>query len=108
MSWEDDGGSSTNGGGECIVARVYSAYIQYCERGVANGSISESHREETIEERLLVPLSSKHDLALAALDVDSDVLEVEMSNSMVELRQRLERLLVKPPPTPIDASQLPA
>ncbi len=34
--------------------------------------------EETIEENLLATLSAKHELALAALDVDSDLDEVEM------------------------------
>jgi integrase len=30
---------------EWLVARVCSAYIQYCERGVANGSVSADHRD---------------------------------------------------------------
>jgi superfamily II DNA/RNA helicase len=54
--------------------------------------------EQTIEERLLGLLSAKHDLALAALDVESSV-------SQVELKRRLERLLGDHPLAPIDASQ---
>jgi integrase len=34
--------------GEWLVARVCSEYIQYCERGVANATISESHRYNTV------------------------------------------------------------
>jgi superfamily II DNA/RNA helicase len=61
--------------------------------------------EETIEERLLGTLSAKHDLALAALDVDSDVSEVELRSGMDELKRRLEQLLGTKPPAPIDQSQ---
>jgi superfamily II DNA/RNA helicase len=61
--------------------------------------------EDTIEERLLATLSAKHDLALAALDVESDVTEVELHSGMEELKRRLERLLGNQPITPIDESQ---
>jgi hypothetical protein len=61
--------------------------------------------EETIEERLLATLSAKHDLALAALDVDSEVNEVELQSGMDELKRRLERLLGAQPAAPIDVSQ---
>jgi SNF2 family DNA or RNA helicase len=61
--------------------------------------------EETIEERLLGTLSAKHDLALAALDVDSDVSEVELRSGIDELKRRLEQLLGTKPPAPIDTSQ---
>ncbi len=61
--------------------------------------------EDTIEERLLGTLSAKHDLALAALDVDSDVSEVELRSGLNELKRRLEQLLGKKPAAPIDASQ---
>ena len=61
--------------------------------------------EETIEERLLGTLSAKHDLALAALDVDSDVSEVELRSGMDELKRRLEQLLGQQPAAPIDTSQ---
>jgi len=49
--------------------------------------------EGTIEEKLLATLSAKHDLALAALDMESDVREVALSSGMEELKQRLEILL---------------
>jgi superfamily II DNA or RNA helicase len=61
--------------------------------------------EDTIEEKLLGTLSAKHDLALAALDVDSEVSEVELRSGMEELKRRLERLLGEKPATPIDVSQ---
>ncbi len=61
--------------------------------------------EDTIEERLLGTLSAKHDLALAALDVDSNVSEVEMRGGIDELKRRLEQLLGQPTAAPIDASQ---
>jgi superfamily II DNA or RNA helicase len=61
--------------------------------------------EDTIEERLLGTLSAKHNLALAALDFESDVSEVELRSGMEELKKRLEKLLGKKPATPIDSSQ---
>jgi len=61
--------------------------------------------EDTIEERMLGTLSAKHDLALAALDVDSNVTEVELRSGMEELKRRLEQLLGEKPATPIDASR---
>lgn len=60
--------------------------------------------EDCIEERLLSTLSAKHDLALAALDVDSEVTSVELQSGMEELKRRLERLLGEKPPMPIDES----
>lgn len=38
-------GEMSGGGGEWLVARVCSDYLQYCERGAANGSISRGHRD---------------------------------------------------------------
>ena len=49
--------------------------------------------EGTIEEKLLATLSAKHDLALAALDMESDVREVALASGMEELKRRLEVLL---------------
>ena len=49
--------------------------------------------EETIEEKLLGTLAAKHDLALAALDMESNVREVALASGMEELKQRLEVLL---------------
>jgi len=45
LSWADDT-SETNG--PWLVAKVCSEYISYCERGLAAGSISKSHRENTV------------------------------------------------------------
>jgi superfamily II DNA or RNA helicase len=61
--------------------------------------------EQTIEERMLGTLSAKHDLAMAALDVNSNVDMVELRSGIEELRSRLERLIGKVPPAPIDASE---
>jgi superfamily II DNA/RNA helicase len=49
--------------------------------------------EGTIEEKLLATLSAKHDLALAALDMESNVQEVALASGIEELKQRLEVLL---------------
>lgn len=60
--------------------------------------------EATIEERMLETLAAKHDLALAALDVDSDVSEVKLQGGMEALKRRLERLTGVKPTAPIDES----
>ena len=49
--------------------------------------------EGTIEEKLLATLSAKHDLALAALDMESNVREVALASGIEELKRRLEVLL---------------
>jgi len=49
--------------------------------------------EGTIEEKLLATLSAKHDLALAALDMESDVKEVALASGIEELKHRPEVLL---------------
>jgi superfamily II DNA or RNA helicase len=59
----------------------------------------------TIEEKLLGTLSAKHDLALAALDIESKVREVALSSGMEELKRRLEVLLGTPPHAAIDESE---
>jgi len=61
--------------------------------------------EGTIEESLLNTLSAKRDLALAALDFDSDVTQVDLSTGVDELRRRLEVLLGAHPEAPVDMSQ---
>ena len=61
--------------------------------------------EGTIEERLLTTLSSKHDLALAALDMESDVREVALSSGVEELRRRLEVLLGAKAHAPVDETE---
>src|SRR6266403_1667740 len=61
--------------------------------------------EETIEEKLLGTLAAKHDLALAALDMDSDVREVALASGMEELKQRLEVLLGAKPHGAVDETE---
>ena len=61
--------------------------------------------EGTIEENLLNTLSAKHELALAALDPDSDIDEVELASGMEELKRRLEVLLGAVPEAPLDESE---
>ena len=61
--------------------------------------------EDTIEEKLLTTLSAKHELALAALDAESDVDVVDMVSGMEELKRRLEVLLGAAPEAPVDESQ---
>ena len=53
--------------------------------------------EQTIEENLLATIAAKKDLALAALDSDSDVDEVRMESGLTELKSRLEVLLGSQP-----------
>jgi len=60
--------------------------------------------EETIEEKLLYTLSAKHELALAALDVNSEIDKVDMATGMEELKRRLEVLLGAKPEAPTDES----
>ncbi len=60
--------------------------------------------EDTIEEKLLNTLSAKHDLALAALDAESDVDQVDLAGGIEELRRRLEVLLGARPEAPSDKS----
>jgi superfamily II DNA/RNA helicase len=60
--------------------------------------------EETIEEKLLSTLSAKHDLALAALDAESEVDQVDLAGGIEELRRRLEVLLGARPVAPSDES----
>jgi len=61
--------------------------------------------EDTIEERMLATLASKHELAMAALDVESDVSDVKLESGMEELKRRLEKLLGEKPTAPIDQSE---
>jgi SNF2 family DNA or RNA helicase len=49
--------------------------------------------ESTIEENLLATLAAKKDLALAALDSQSEVEQVDLVSGMQELKNRLEVLL---------------
>jgi superfamily II DNA/RNA helicase len=61
--------------------------------------------EETIEENLLATLSAKSQLALAALDADSEVDALDLVSSMEELKRRLEVLLGAQAVAPIDESE---
>jgi superfamily II DNA/RNA helicase len=58
--------------------------------------------EGTLEENLLAALSAKRDLALAALDVDSQVAEVDVRTGAEDLKRRLEVLLGAKPDAPED------
>jgi hypothetical protein len=61
--------------------------------------------EGTIEEGLLQTLSAKHELAMAALDTESDVDAVDLVSGTEELKSRLEVLIGVKPDAPIDESQ---
>jgi superfamily II DNA or RNA helicase len=61
--------------------------------------------EGTIEESLLGTPSAKHELALAALDVESDVDAVDLASGASELKSRLEVLLGALPDAPVDESE---
>lgn len=62
--------------------------------------------EGTLEENLLATLSAKHELSLAALDVDSDIDAVDLASGIEELKRRLELLLGAKPEAPGDESVL--
>ena len=61
--------------------------------------------EETIEEKLLATLSAKHDLALAALDIESTVREVALTSGIEDLKKRLEVLLGASADAAVDESE---
>jgi len=48
LTWSDGARGLDDSGGPWLVARVCSDYIQYCERGLAKGSISKSHRDNSV------------------------------------------------------------
>ncbi len=62
--------------------------------------------EQTIEEQLLATLDCKQNLALAALDPESDVDTVDMVSGVEELRRRLEVLTGQEAPAAVDRTQL--
>ena len=61
--------------------------------------------EDTLEEGMLNTLEAKRELALAALDLESDVSEVAISGGMEALKRRLEVLIGEKPPAPVDESR---
>ena len=61
--------------------------------------------EETIEENLLATIAAKRNLALAALDAESEVDQVDLASGIEELKSRLEVLLGAKPEAPVDESQ---
>ena len=61
--------------------------------------------ENTLEEGLLNTLASKHALALAALDLESSVSEVNLTSGIDELKQRLEILIGRKPEASVDESR---
>ncbi len=61
--------------------------------------------EGTLEESLLATIMNKRDLALAALDADSDVNQIVMKSNSEDLKRRLEILLGAKADAPVDESQ---
>jgi integrase len=47
LTWQTEHDGAV-GGGEWLVARVCSEYLQYCERSVAKGDMSDSHRRNAV------------------------------------------------------------
>jgi hypothetical protein len=62
--------------------------------------------EQTIEEGMLGTLAAKKEVALAALDINSKVKNVDMIGGAEALKRRLEILLGKPQDAPLDVSEL--
>jgi superfamily II DNA or RNA helicase len=61
--------------------------------------------EGTLEENLLATLSAKQELALAALDPESDITRVDLVSGIEELKRRLEVLLGAKPEAAVDESR---
>ncbi|MBL7107414.1 MAG: DEAD/DEAH box helicase [Phycisphaerae bacterium] len=62
--------------------------------------------EATIEEGMLGTLAAKKEIALASLDINSNVKEVDMAGGAEELKRKLEILLGRPEDAPLDMSEL--
>jgi len=62
--------------------------------------------EDTIEEGMLGTLAAKKEVAIASLDINSNIEKVDMASGAEELKKRLEILLGKPEEAPIDTSAL--
>ena len=61
--------------------------------------------EDTLEEQLLTTIGQKKELAMAALDYDSEISEVNLQSGMDQLKARLEILLGALPEGHLDESQ---
>jgi len=48
LSWETEAVGPVGGNGGWLVAHVCSDYVQYCDRGLANGTISRGHRDNSV------------------------------------------------------------
>ena len=48
VNWNDAASGVPINGGDWLVARVCSEYVQYCDRGMAKGSISRGHRDNSV------------------------------------------------------------
>jgi hypothetical protein len=62
--------------------------------------------ENTIEEGMLGTLAAKKEIALAALDINSKIKNVDMVGGAEALKRRLEILLGRPEDAPLDVSEL--
>jgi hypothetical protein len=62
--------------------------------------------EQTIEEGMLGTLAAKKEVALAALDINSDIKDVTMASGAEALKRRLEVLLGRQEAAPVDESEL--
>ncbi len=62
--------------------------------------------ENTIEEGMLYTLAAKKEVALASLDINSDIDKVDMASGAEELKKRLEILLGRPEEAPPDITEL--
>lgn len=60
--------------------------------------------QDTLEEQMLVSLDDKRNLALAALDSESEVDELSMVSGMEEMKRRLEILIGAKSEAPLDGS----
>ena len=60
--------------------------------------------EQTLEENLLSTLSSKRELAMAALDPDSQVADVDVRTQSEDIKEKLEVLLGAKPDAPVDGT----
>ncbi len=62
--------------------------------------------ENTIEDGMLRTLAAKKEVALASLDINSNVKQVDIAGGAEELKRRLEILLGRPQDAPLDESEL--